>query len=205
MKILCLGPHPDDLEFGASGTLIKYAEAGHEISLMVMTKGEMGGDPDLRTKEQEESAKIIGAKKVYWGGYIDTKLPTDSGSIMVVEKVIKEIKPDLIFTPYQEDTHQDHRNLAVIALSAARNNRNILFYETPTTSPRFRPNMYSDITGLIKKKLHSLLAHHSQVMKTNVTDTPIVDMAEATAIFRGTQARVKHAEGFMSIRFFLEL
>lgn len=205
MNILCLGPHPDDLEFGASGSLIKYADAGHNVYLMIMTKGEMGGAPEIRVKEQDDSAEIIGVKKVFWGGYRDTELPADSNSIKSVEKVLAEVKPGLIFAPYFEDTHQDHRNLATLAMSAARNHKNLLLYETPTTSPRFRPNIFSDVTNVLKRKMHSLLAHHSQVMKTNISDMPIVDMASANTTFRGTQARVFSAEGFMSIRFFLDI
>ncbi len=204
MNILCFGPHPDDLEFGVGGTLCKYVDAGHNVYLMIMTSGELGGDSELRIREQEESARIIGAKEVIWGGYRDTQLVTDSQSIRLVEEKIRRIQPMFIFAPYNADTHQDHRNLSSIVLSAARNHRNILFYETPTTTPHFQPNVFVDIGSVLDRKMKALLAHNSQVMKTNITDLPIVEMAASTATFRGLQCRVKSAEGFMSVRYFLE-
>jgi len=79
-----------------------------------------------------------------------------------------------------------------------------MFFETPTTSPRFRPNVFTDITGVLDRKMKSLEAHHSQMLKTNIADTNILDMAAASATFRGVQARVTAAEGFMSIRYLLD-
>jgi len=205
MNILCLGPHPDDLEIGAAGTLIKYAEAGHSVYLMIMTKGEMGGHPDSREDEQIISAKIIGAKDIFWGGYTDTNLLVDARSIGIVENIIKKVKPDLIFCNFGEDTHQDHRALAQIMHSAGRNSTNILLYETPTTAPSFNPVVFTDITDVIPLKTETLLAHKSQTMKTNITDTSIMQIAASMAIFRGTQSRVKYAEGFVPLRMFLEI
>ena len=49
MNILCVGPHPDDLEFGAAGILTKYSDNGHDVFLMVMTTGQMGGNIKTRT------------------------------------------------------------------------------------------------------------------------------------------------------------
>ncbi|MBC8204968.1 PIG-L family deacetylase [bacterium] len=204
MNILGLGPHPDDLEFGAGGTLSKFARSGHDVYLMILTKGEYGGSAEVRETEQKEAAGIMGVKEVFWGGYKDTELNVDSDSIRTAEKVIKQINPDIIFASYMEDTHQDHRALSQIALSAARNAKNLLLYETPTTGSCFKPCLFVDIDEVIKLKQRALMAHHSQVMKTNIEDTSIVELAIATSVFRGIQSRVKHAEGFVSVRFFLD-
>lgn len=204
MKILCLGPHPDDLEIGAGGTLVNFAGNGHDVYLMILTMGDMGGESDIRKTEQMRSAEIIGAKEVYWGGYRDTMLVANAESIRAVEHIIKLIEPDYIFSNFEEDTHQDHRNLARIVNSAARNSSNIMFYETPTTAPSFKPNVFSDISGVIAEKNGMLNAHASQIMKTNIRDTSILEIARSTAIFRGTQGRVKFAEGFMSVRMLLD-
>jgi LmbE family N-acetylglucosaminyl deacetylase len=205
MNILCLGPHPDDLEFGAGGTLIKYSDAGNDVFLMIMTKGSMGGDPQIRAEEQMESAKLIGVKDIFWGGYEDTTLISDSSTIQAVEKVLHQVNPDVILAPWGEDTHQDHRTLWNVIMSAARNSRNLLFYETPTTSPQFQPNVFVDITDVLMQKIKCLLAHRSQITRTNIRDTSIMDMVTSTANFRGVQSRVKYAEGFMSRRLFLDL
>ena len=69
MKILAIGAHPDDIEFGCGGTLIKYGLKGHDIYLLVMTEGGMGGNQVERRKEQEEAAQLLGARELFWGGY----------------------------------------------------------------------------------------------------------------------------------------
>lgn len=205
MNILCLSPHPDDLEFGAAGTLIRYADAGHIVYLMIMTQGSMGGDPGIRFHEQEKSGKIIGAKRVFWGGFEDTKLETNSHSISIVEKIIKQLEPDIIFSCYGDDTHQDHRNLNTITNSAARNFPNVLFYETVTSAPSFSPNVFCDIESVLERKIEALKAHDSQMLRTNIANSTILELAAATATFRGTQSRVKKAEAFMSRRYFLPI
>ncbi|MCX5679173.1 MAG: PIG-L family deacetylase [Candidatus Omnitrophica bacterium] len=68
MNILAIGAHPDDIEFGCGGTLLKYSSSGHRVFLLVLTKGGFGGDPDVRSKEQKEAALFLGAKEVFWGG-----------------------------------------------------------------------------------------------------------------------------------------
>ena len=111
MKILALGCHPDDIEFGCSGTLSKYADAGHDVYMLVMTQGQAGGDDNLRQKEQETAAAIIGCERLIWGGYRDTELPLNRALIVSIEDVIDELEPAFIFVHYGEDTHQDHRVL----------------------------------------------------------------------------------------------
>ncbi|MFQ5836218.1 MAG: PIG-L deacetylase family protein [bacterium] len=61
MNILAIGSHPDDIEFGCSGTLIKYKRTGANIFLLVLSEGSSGGSSNERKREQMESAKIIGA------------------------------------------------------------------------------------------------------------------------------------------------
>lgn len=204
MNILAIGAHPDDIEFGCGGTLAAYAEAGHFISLFVATRGEYGGDPEVRQREQEESARIIGAQEVFWGGYSDTEIPLNRDLIIALEKVIKQVRPEMIFVSYFDDTHQDHRNLAQGTLSATRYIPNFLFFEVPTTQ-NFTPNCYVNILRVLGKKLACLEAHRSQITKTNIEDLTILESAVSCANFRGIQGRVKYAEAFQTVRFFLPI
>ncbi len=205
MNILAIGPHPDDIEIGCAGTLIKYAQSGHNIFLLSVSKGEMGGEAEIRYKEQMKAADIIGARDVFWGGFNDTEL-LDKGNeiIHIVEEYIKEIQPDFIFVNFFEDTHQDHRTVNRSVLSAARYVRNVMFYEVPTTN-NFIPNVFVDIGSVLDMKLEALKAHASQVMKTNIQDLSIIDIARSSAHFRGVQGRVALAEGFVSERLFINI
>ncbi|MBI5185867.1 MAG: PIG-L family deacetylase [Nitrospinae bacterium] len=204
MGILAIGAHPDDIEIGCGGTLHKFAAEGHGIYLMVMTLGDKGGDTAKRKAEQMKSAEILGAADVFFQGYEDTNLPMDKGTVDSIERVIHKILPQYIFVNYKEDTHQDHRALAKATISATRNIRNVLFYEVPTTHD-FTPNVFVDITSVMERKVESLEAHSSQIMKTNVEGSSIMDIALSAARFRGVQGRVKFAEGFVSQRLFLNI
>ncbi len=204
MNVLAIGAHPDDIEYGCGGTLIRYTDAGHCVFLCIMTQGCAGGDPDIRKKEQEISSKIIGAEKIIWGGYQDTMLPLSRDLIINLEKVINQVNPEIILVNHRYDTHQDHRNLADAAISATRNAKNLLFFEVPTTY-NFVANIFVDITSVLQKKLDILKAHFSQITKTNINSMSILELATSTANFRGIQSRVKYAEGFISSRLFINI
>jgi len=205
MNILAIGAHPDDIEIGCAGTLIKYAQGGHNVFFLLMTKGEMGGEAEIRRKEQMKAADIIGAKDIFWGGFKDTELLDEGNKIIhIVEDFIKKIQPNFIFVNFFDDTHQDHRSVNRSVLSAARYVKNVMFYEVPTTN-NFTPNVFVDIGSVLDRKLESLKAHASQMMKTNIQDLSIIDIARSSALFRGVQGRVPLAEGFVSERLFINI
>lgn len=204
LSVLAIAPHPDDLEIGCAGTLIKLARAGHQVRIAIMTEGDAGGRADLRRREQEAAAKFYKAKAVHWLGFEDTRVPLTKESIDALDAVLKEAKPDLVFAPWGEDTHQDHRNTSLQVRSATRYTRNVLFYEVPSTID-FLPDVFVDITSTFAIKEKALRAHKSQIHKVNVADLSIIDCARAMASFRGYQGRVKAAEGFKALRLLLEV
>lgn len=202
MKLLAIGAHPDDIEFGCAGTLARYGQKGDDVYLLVVADGGMGGDPAVRKKEQELSAKIMGARDLFWGGYKDTLIIFDKPLIDLLEGFLKDVDPSVVLVNYTEDTHQDHVRLAKAVISATRYTPNLIFYETPT-SIGFNPLLFADIKETLETKVRCLEAHASQFHKTNIPGANIVDIAIATARFRGTQARVTFAEGFVPLRYFL--
>ena len=204
MNILAIGAHPDDIEYGCAGTLIKYAERGHRIYLMVLTEGQEGGSSETRKQEQKNAAELMSVQKIFWGGYHDTQLPLSKELIEKIEEVLGEVKPDLILVNYGDDTHQDHRILTQATMSATRYVRNVLFFEVPTTQ-NFNPQVYVDISDTLERKSQVLNAHASQVMKTNIEDMYIIELAQANATFRGIQGRVKFAEAFAPLRLFINI
>jgi len=204
MRILAIGAHPDDIEFGCGGTLIKYARQGHEVFLLVMTDGSGGGDGAMRRQEQAESTRILKTAKLFWGEYPDTAIPLDRAIIQRVERVIQEVQPEFIFVHYHDDTHQDHRHLATSTITATRYTRNVLFYEGPTTQ-NFSPSVFVDVNSVLEDKVACLRAHSSQVSKTNIEGLTIVDIARSSAHFRGIQGRVRNAEGFVPLRLFINI
>ncbi|MFA6435464.1 MAG: PIG-L deacetylase family protein [Elusimicrobiales bacterium] len=203
MNILGIGAHPDDLEFGCGGIFTKLAGNGHKINMLVMTGGDVGGLAEVRRTEQEKAAKLLKAR-LFWGGFMDTDVPMSRELIQAIERRVALIRPDLIFVNSENDTHQDHRNVAKAVITAARYTKNLIFYEVPTTL-NFAPTAFSDIGAVISDKVRLLKCHRSQVYKTRVKNLSIIETAKSTAVFRGYQDRVKYAEGFTPQRLLLDL
>ena len=198
-RILAIAAHPDDMEIGCAGTLAAYAARGAEISLFVATAGDVGGQGEGRMGEQEASAQLLGIRRVLWGGFPDTHLPDHANALLArLEEVMHQLDPDLVLVNHCQDTHQDHRTLGEVANSVTRYVPNVLAYETPS-SAGFEPTVFMDIHDTLALKLKALEAHASQVDRTHVR-LSIVDIALATAHFRGVQGKLSCAEAFMPVR-----
>ncbi len=204
MNILALGAHPDDIEFGCGGTFLKFSKEENNIYFLVLTRGEYGGDPQLRHKEQEEALKLLGIKKIFWGGYTDTELPNDRIIITHIDKIIQEVNPDEVYVNYIEDIHQDHRILARCTLAATRYIKKVFFYEDYTSS-NFDPDIFVDIEDVLEKKQELIRLYESQVEKSYPTRLDMVETVRAMANFRGFQGKIKYAEGFKAFRFLRDI
>ncbi len=203
MNILAIGAHPDDLEYGCAGTLIRHVQRGDRVFILVVTDGSAGGDPATRRAEQEDAGKFIGAEQVFFLDYSDTFFECNRESIMRIEEVIRQVDADTVYTHWVEDTHQDHRNIARAVVPAARSVPNLLYIEG-FSSQHFNPTVFVNIGEVIHQKLGALEAHVSQIVKTNIENMNIVDISRSVAHFRGIQGRVTYAEGFTPVRYFID-
>ena len=111
MDILAIGAHPDDVELGCGGLLIKAARQGHKVHIYTLTRGGASGDAAQRAEESRESARFIGAK-LWLDDFPDTGLSGDAELIGHIEARIDSIRPDLILTHHLRDSHHDHRAVA---------------------------------------------------------------------------------------------
>jgi LmbE family N-acetylglucosaminyl deacetylase len=204
LNILALGAHPDDIEYGCGGTFLKFSRRGENIYFMVLTKGEYGGDAKTRLKEQEMAMKLLGVKKIFWGGYVDTELPNERIIITHIDKIIEEVKPDEVYVNYFDDIHQDHRTLAECTLAATRYIKKVFFYEDYTSS-NFEPDIFVDIEDVLEEKQRLIQVYASQVSKSYPTKLDMVESVKATANFRGFQGKIKYAEGFKAFRFLRDI
>lgn len=199
-RILALGAHPDDIEFGCGGSLLEFGDQGHSIYLYIATQGGRGGDTGARLSEAQRSAEMIRAKKIYWGNFNDCEVPSGLPLIQSIENAVVDCRPDIVIVNYPNDTHQDHRALSIAAQSAARRVADFLFYETPT-SLQFLPSVYVKLETTISKKLELLECHASQVTRTNINGLAITEIAKATAIRRGAEIFCRYAEAFCPSRY----
>jgi LmbE family N-acetylglucosaminyl deacetylase len=194
---LAIGAHPDDIELGCGGALLAHRACGDAVSMLVMSKGELGPqDSQPRAAEQEVAARVLGAG-LYWGNFDDAAVPDGQETVALVQDVMAQVHPDIVYTHSPFDSHQDHRATASATLAAARRSSRILLYEAPS-SLGFTPTVYVDIASYLEGKLEALRAHMSQVLRNGLVD---LEAIEAQARYRGFQARIRWAEGFIAERF----
>jgi LmbE family N-acetylglucosaminyl deacetylase len=200
MNVLAIGAHPDDIELGCAGTLIKHVASGDPVTMLVVTMGEVGpGAVSERQSEQRRAADVIGAD-VLFGHLPDCEVSLRELELVhLIESAIRQTEATVIYTHGLLDTHQDHRAVALASLGAARHCGRILCYDAPS-SYGFTPTVFTDISDSLEKKVAALQCHTSQV-EASVMASP--ELVRTSAGYRGHQARVPAAEGFMPHRLVL--
>ena len=190
-KILCIGAHPDDCE-SIYGTLRKHFDGGDSINYLVLTLGGDSGNPEVRKKEQLETA--LGP--VTFGALKSAFLSNNSGreAIALIEKTIRDIQPDIVYTHTSNDRHQDHRAVNRATLSACRFLRgSIYFYEGYSSLKDFKPSKVINIDNYIEQKLCVMHQFTSQQHKFYMDP----EVIKSVAVFRAAQFGFKgYAEAF---------
>ncbi len=196
-RILVIGAHPDDIEIACGASMARLHDSGHIIWGVIMTQGERGGNVAIRPAEAHRGASFLGLDQVKVQGFPDTRLSEAStGMIAVIEEQIASLKPDMIFTHSFHDLHQDHRAVHEATLRAARNHTTIFCYESPSVTPDFAPTVFVDVSEYVDVKVESIKEHWDQRGKPYVQG----ERVEGIAIFRGAQAKLRHAEAFEVVR-----
>lgn len=203
MNILALGAHPDDIELGCGGLLLKAVRQGHQAYMYSLTRGDVAGDPDQRSKELTRSARSIGAKNLWIDNFSDTKLSVNDELINHIEYFIDKVKPDLILTHSHNDTHHDHRAIALATVEAGRLNSNILSYEIPLTK-NFTPQVFVDISDVIKEKVDLIETFWSQSSKLYLKSNAIKGLAEYRALQSRFNCNIKYVEAFEVLKLCLD-
>ena len=206
LRIICVGAHPGDPEFGCGGTMVKYSDAGHEVIFLYLTRG---GASDatkpyeqmaaLRTKEAEVACKILNAKPRF-AEQIDGNTILDNGKNEEMTNLILAEKPDIVFTQWPVDGHPDHQVTGLLALNAwikSKRRFHLYFYEVNTGSETmaFTPSDYVDITSVHERKKEAMFAH-----KTQSPVETYHDYFKPLEEFRGLESGVKVAEAFIHFK-----
>ena len=108
LDVLAFGAHPDDVELGCGGALARMIRFGYNVGICDLTRGEMGtrGTPELREKEAQEAARLLGVKLRLNLNLPDGNIPDQVPRTLV--EVIRRLTPQIVFAPYWEDRHPDH-------------------------------------------------------------------------------------------------
>jgi LmbE family N-acetylglucosaminyl deacetylase len=130
-NLLFLGAHADDIEIGCGGTILTLAQANPDRNVLWVVFSAEG----KRRAEARASAKLflkgVARSKVVTKQFRTSFFPVEQGSIKNYFETLKDsFRPDVVFTHYREDRHQDHRILSDLAWNTFRDHM-ILEYEVP--------------------------------------------------------------------------
>ena len=222
LDILAFGAHPDDVELGCGGTIISHIANGKKIGIVDLTKGEMGtrGTPEIREKEAEEAADIMGVDFRLNLEFPDAFLDNSKESKMQIVKLIRQYQPEIVLATAIEDRHPDHGNAAQLISDACfiSGLRKLEIENLEAWRPKavyhyiqFKeiiPSVVVDISNFYEQKMEAVGAHKSQFYdpKSNEPETIIstpefLGFIESKAINFGKQIGVAYGEGFTLNRY----
>lgn len=222
LKVLCLAPHCDDETLGCGGTLARFVNEGHDVTVAVVTGPGEGKHPvfppeawDRVRAEARVAMDVLGVRNLVFDNLpaaLVADLPRHEVN-RVIHAVIERAKPDVLFVPHPFDLHKDHREVFDAASVAwrpthelGRNIREVYAYEVLSETgwnaggiePAFVPNVWFDISTTIDKKLAALANYVSQLRP--FPDARSVEAVRHLAGYRGAQMSMTAAEAFVLVR-----
>jgi len=227
-RVLVVTAHPDDVDFGAAGTVSRWTGAGTEVVYCICTDGDAGGFdpavnrahiPEIRRKEQEAAAKVVGVHDVRFLGYPDGRLTASFELRRDISRVIRQVRPQRILIQSPERnwlrvgaSHPDHLAAGTAAMAAvypdARNpfahpellrDEGLAEWAAAETWVMAHPdnNHHIDITDVFDVKLAALRAHESQTAHMDDLEQRLREWYGANALAAGLP------EGRLAERFFV--
>jgi LmbE family N-acetylglucosaminyl deacetylase len=212
MKILVIAAHGDDAEFSMGGTIAKLSRAGHEVKIIVaiIPCENINGIAFEESKKSrwaqcEKATKILGADL----DILDLdpyQMWFRRDIVKILDARTREFSPDIIFTHWDHDSHQDHVALANATIAVTRrNNISLVMYEQAisggTTPYCFNPNLFISISTEMDVKLKSARVY--QPLESEGRHW--LKAIKGVAAFRGNQIGVEYAEAFQVVKMFFDV
>jgi LmbE family N-acetylglucosaminyl deacetylase len=208
--LLAFGAHPDDVEFGVGGLIAKESQAGRPVRLVVCSRGEAGthGTPEIRTREAEQAAALLGAKIEFLELDGDAHLSLNPAHAIALAAIVRRVRPGIVLAPsVVQNQHPDHWRLGTLVRDAVRLARyggvaelkpapphaidQLYFYALgPDAEPRDATPVLVDISApaVIAAWKAAMEAHASQVQARRY-----VEACLARAQLHGLRAGVENA------------
>jgi N-acetylglucosamine malate deacetylase 1 len=226
VDILAIGIHPDDVELSCSGTLAKHIAAGKTVGILDLTRGELGtrGNSELRTKEANDSAKILGVSFRTQLHFKDGFFENNESHQKEIIQQLRKHRPEIILCNAISDRHPDHGRAAKLVADACFYS-GLIKIETsldnklqPAWRPKavyhyiqdhyIHPDFVIDISDFYDLKHRSIMAFSSQFFSTNSEEpeTPIsskefLESLNSKMSLWGRAIGVKYAEGYTVSRY----
>ncbi len=209
-NILVVGPHPDDQELGMGGSIIRLASQGHDVLVLDVTNGEPtphGSLPE-REKEWTEAAKIMGVKRRLLG-LKNREVEHTLSSRHLMAGVIREHQAQIVFLPFEEDAHPDHRAVTRIVEDArfdAKLTKTdlpgepiypkwLIYYYCTHLRWVANPSFCLDITEQMDDKERAIKAYHTQFVVPE-KNRRVVEFVREMNGYMGSRIGVRYAEPF---------
>ena len=221
LDILAIGVHPDDIELGCSGTILKHIAQGKKVGIIDLTKGELGsrGSGELRLIEAANSAKILGVSIRENLGYADGFFVNDKEHQLGIIQILRKYQPDVVLSNAPKDRHPDHGRASqlvsescfysgLVRIETEYNGLNQELWRPMAVynyiQDRFlKPDFVVDVTPFIDQKMESILAFSSQFYnpESELPETPIsskkfFNFIKARMANFGRDINVDYAEAF---------
>lgn len=166
-RVLCLGAHSDDIEIGAGGTLLKLIGDVPDLEICWVVFSAPGPRAEEAGQSAEEFLDGVAHKQVKIGSFRESYFPSEWASIKEwFEEIRARFDPDVVFTHYRDDRHQDHQVLADLTWNTFRNHL-ILEYELLKYDGDLgQPNIFVPLSEQLSVRKRSLLLKH---FKTQLT------------------------------------
>ena len=203
MNVVVFSPHPDDAEVLMGGTIARYAQKGHNVQMVLVT---IPNQKERRREESRQAAAILGADL----SVLDLdpyRMVFNRSLVEIFDRILKDLQPDIIYTSWIHDSHQDHITVAQATVAAARKNDCSLYmYDqalpSGLTPDTFKAQAFVDISDTIEPKMRSISAHESQA---EIYGEQWSQGIMARASYIGCRINTKYAEGFEVIREITEI
>jgi len=161
-SVLAVGAHPDDVEIGCGGILLKHRSQGDRVTILTLTRGARGGPADEREAESLRAAEALDCQLVQHD-LVDTEIAESGATISAIEQAVRAVEASVVYTHSDHDNHQDHRNTHHASLVASRPVGDVFCYQSPSSSVAFCPSRFVDIDQQLDAKVEALACYRTQV------------------------------------------
>ena len=198
-SVLAVGAHPDDVEVGCYGTLLKHKSLGDKVTIAITTKGGYGNRTwEQISKEARNASKILGVDNII----LDNKIghyEMNWKTVGEIDQIISRNAVDTVYTVWHGDSHQDHQLTFKNVLAACRTKRitNLYCFEMSDYSYRsqstFDARYFVDISEFFEMKLKATKAFKSYITPHHI------EAIRGLAKHRGLACGTEYAEAFEPI------
>jgi LmbE family N-acetylglucosaminyl deacetylase/tetratricopeptide (TPR) repeat protein len=195
--VLAIGAHPDDIELGCAGFILKLKASGAQVHGLTLTRGERGTDrPEARPQESAQAARFMELDSLTVLDLPDAGLQDRVGDVKAaIEERVKALRPSIVLTHSDVDVHGDHRAVHAASREAARGVSTVLCYEDVSTTEHFQPNLFVDISHYLDDHVRACALHASQAHRAYMD----LQVIRGRAAHRGLQSGTRYALAFRSL------